>query len=161
VNTVEIDAETHASLIEPFVSAACATLQDMAGVEVFPQEIYRANVCKTVADVTAVIELEFSSTGMLVLGFSREAAAAVAARILAETGTEPDEELIRDCVGEIANIISGQAKALLHGTRFAFAHSTPRFLIGAGQLVSPEPGCFGVVFASDLGQFSLQICANL
>jgi len=160
VTNVEIDAQTRESLVNPFISATSVTLQEMAGTEVFPREVYRADVCKTVTDITAIIGLTFSSTGNLALGFPHDAATAVATRMLAETGVDVDDELIRDCVGEIANVISGQAKALLHGTRFAFTHCTPQVLLGADREVSRDVDCYAIVFGSEVGEFTLQICVR-
>jgi CheY-specific phosphatase CheX len=63
-------------------------------------------------------------------------------------------------MGEITNVIAGQAKAMLHGTPHRFAFSTPRLLSGG----DPVPGAVAgreflvVVFASDAGDFTLQLC---
>src|SRR5881397_517540 len=110
----------------------------MLSLEVFPRETRRADGCKTVNDVTAVIKLTFCSTGSLVLGFPRDMAQALAQRLLVDSGAEVDDALIRDCVGEIANVVAGQAKAVLHGTPYRFTHSTPTIFLGPDRTISDE-----------------------
>src|SRR5258708_4378888 len=130
----------------------------MAGVEAVVRECYRANVGKTLNDVTAVIPLTFSSVGTLVLGFSWATASALAERVLAESGVPVDDEMIRDCVGEIANVVAGQTKVLLRGTRFHFTHATPTVLIGTDRMIATETACFVVGFTCELGEFTLHGC---
>ena len=81
--------------------------------------------------------------------------------MLADVTTELDEQLIRDCVGEIGNVVSGQAKALLAGTPFAFTFSLPEVVVGANHF-QPASGqeCLVVAFNSDQGEFSLRLLLN-
>jgi CheY-specific phosphatase CheX len=66
---------------------------------------------------TVVLGIKPATEGLLVLSFPDRTAAAITERVLADAKEEIDETLVRDCVGEIANVIAGQAKTLLAGTR--------------------------------------------
>jgi CheY-specific phosphatase CheX len=63
-------------------------------------------------------------------------------------------------MGEVANVIAGQAKTLLAETPYQLLLATPRVLSGAGFEVGSLPGIEGlvVVFDSDAGVFALQVC---
>jgi len=62
-------------------------------------------------------DLRFTSgiEGSLVLIFPQRTAEALADRMLAGVSIDVGDQLIRDCAGEIGNVVAGQAKALLSG----------------------------------------------
>ena len=97
---------------------------------------------------------------MLVLSFPAQTAAALAGRVLAEVTPAPDDDLVRDCMGELANVIAGQAKTLLAETPYQLLLATPSILSGAGLEFGSRPDADGlvVVFGSDAGDFALQVC---
>jgi chemotaxis protein CheX len=84
-------------------------------------------------------------------------AAGLAGRILAGVTQEVDENLIRDCVGEIANVVAGQTKAMLAGGPYRFAFSLPQ--VGDSKEYPPQQGleCLVIAFSSDQGEFDLQL----
>jgi chemotaxis protein CheX len=130
----------------------------MAGTEVVVRDVYRKPLHHTLGDVAAVIELLSVTEGFLVLGFPQRTAAALAGRILAGTTEEVGEELVRDCVGEIANVVAGQAKAILADTPHRFTFSLPKIVVGAGEILPQQgPDCLVVDFGSYQGEFALQL----
>jgi CheY-specific phosphatase CheX len=162
VETREIEPVLRESLIEPFISATCLTLREMAGVEAVVMESYRTMEHRTLADVSAVMPLTSPNGGTIVLGFSKPAATEVARRILAEVMPDVDEGMIRDCAGEVLNVIAGQAKALLHGTQYPISFATPT-VVGMGQAIpgNEDADCLVVEFQSDAGGIVLQLCLHL
>ena len=147
--------EDQEKLLALFISAASLALAEMAGAEVVAEAICQKTL--SLGDISAVIEL--SNDGALVLGFSEKSATALAGRILKDVVSEPDQDMIRDCVGEIANVIGGQAKALLAETPFRLVLSMPRGLAGQIPELLQNPGrdCLGVIFHSDLGEFTMHL----
>jgi CheY-specific phosphatase CheX len=99
--------------------------------------------------------------GALVLSFPQTTAAALARRILAGVTTEVDESLIRDCVGEIASVVTGQAKALIAERPFRFGFSLPQVVVNAEEF-QPQQGSDSLVveFNCDQGEFALQLFVN-
>jgi chemotaxis protein CheX len=154
-----VTGEVRDKLVEPFVAAACTALGEMAGTEVVVQAVSRKEISHTLGDLAAVIELRSANEALLVLNFPVLTAAALAGRILAGVTQAPDEDLVRDCVGEIANVVAGQAKALLAGTAYQFTFSVPRVVAGAGQELRTEVavGCLIVAFRSEVGDFAMQL----
>jgi chemotaxis protein CheX len=150
-------------LLEPLIAATCTAVSEMASTEVVVGAVYQKTIRHTLGDVSAVLGLMSAAGGSLVLSFPERTAAALAGRILTGVTEEVDENLIQDCVGEIANVVAGQAKALLAGTPYRFAFSLPKVVVGAGHEVGPKQGldCLIVAFNSDPGQFFLQLFLKL
>src|SRR6185436_11611210 len=98
---------------------------EMAGIEIAVRSVYQKTHHKMFGDISAVIGLIARAEGAMVLSFPDGSAEAVVKRILAGMTDDPAEDMIRDCIGEIANVIVGQARGLLAGTDYAFAMSTP------------------------------------
>jgi chemotaxis protein CheX len=149
-------------LREPFIAAVGAALGEMAGVEVIVRSVFSKASDEPSGGISAVLELRSTVAGPLVLSFPARTASALASRILAGVTGEIDAGLIRDCVGEIANVIAGQAKALLAETVYRFAFAIPRVVVDGVPEVRPGQGqdCLGISFDSDLGSFTLQLFLN-
>jgi len=155
-----VSPELREQLLEPFISAANLTLTELAHTEPVVRSVYRTALPRTLGDVSAVLGLTAKGGEVLVLSFPAATASALAERILAEVEQVPDDELVRDCMGELANVIAGQAKTLLAETPYQLILATPVVLSGPGLEVGARPGVesLNVVFASDCGDFALQVC---
>jgi chemotaxis protein CheX len=151
--------EVRDNLLEPFRAAVCTAVGEMAATEVVAGEVWRMPTGDTLGDAAAVVGLQSATEGPLVLSFPWRTATALARRILAGAWREVDEDLVRDCVGEIANVVAGQAKALLAGTAYHFTFAVPRVVVGAGQQVAPGQGvdCLVAAFRCEQGEFALQL----
>jgi chemotaxis protein CheX len=123
----------------------------MAGAEVMVRAVSRTRPCVTAGNISAVLELKGEVVKLLVLSFPEATAAALAVRMLAGVTETPDDSLIRDCVGEMANVIAGQAKAMLAGTPYRFAFSVPRIVAGTADF-QPPPGLDNFAITLDTGQ---------
>jgi chemotaxis protein CheX len=67
-----------------------------------------------------------------------------------------DENLIRDCAGEIANVVAGQAKAMLAGGPYRFTFALPQVIADAKEWQHQQGlDCLVVAFKSDQGEFAL------
>jgi chemotaxis protein CheX len=146
--------------LQAFIQATFTTLAEMAEVVADVREVYATSTPRSVGDITVVLGLTPTPGAMLVLDFPGPTASALANRVLAEAGGTSDDDLVRDCMAELTNVIAGQAKALLHGTSHAFAFSTPKIMSKRDLLPGTDPGreFLIVMFASDAGDFTLQLC---
>ena len=146
-------------LLEPLIEAARAALSEMAGVEPVVHAVYQKSMHHALGDIAAVIGLVSpAGEASLVVSFPHRTARALAQRILAHVTQDVGEDLIRDCVGEIANVVAGQAKALLaeHPVRFEFR--LPQIVVNAAEFQPPKGlDCLVVVFDCDQGEFALQL----
>lgn len=147
-------------ILDAFIAATCATLAEMAETGADARDVYASATPRPSGDIIVVLGLTPTPGAMLVLDFPGPTASALASRVLAGADGASDDAIIRDCMGEITNVIAGQAKAMLHGTPYRFAFSTPRIVSGRGPVPATETGrdFLVVVFASDAGDFTLHLC---
>ena len=73
------------------------------------------------------------------------------------------EDIIQDsidAVGEICNMISGQARAGLAGMNIMLQGSTPSVIVGNKHSISHAPGVavVAIPFATESGNFTLEFC---
>jgi len=157
-----VSAEAREQLLEPFIAGAILTLSELAQTELAVRSVYRTALPRTLGDISAVLGLTAEGGEVLVLSLPARTAAALAGRVLAEVTQAPDDDLVRDCMGELANVIAGQAKTLLAETPYQLLLDTPRVLSGPGLEVGSRPDIESlvIVFGSEAGDFELQICLS-
>lgn len=159
-DTKPILEDIRKQLLGPFTSVIKVTMREMAGIEPMVRAVYQKTGHKIFGDISAVIGLKSSVDGAMVLSFPGDSAMAFTKLILKDVIDNPDGDIVRDCVGEIANVIAGQARGILASTSYQFAISTPIIVSGEEHEIRHRPGlpCLVAVFTSDAGDFALQLC---
>jgi chemotaxis protein CheX len=140
-------------LVGPFSEAVAAALRELAGVESILTEAHSTAEPVGFGDVSAILRL--NGEGFLVLSLPAPTAASLARRVLAETLSEVADDMVRDCMGEVANIIAGQAKTLFYGTRRHFTFTTPTVVNGPPSVQNAQR--WVATFHSDVGEFTLHV----
>lgn len=148
-----ISPDLSAAVLEPFIAAVRMCIGEMAAVNV--EQTPRREAAAPVSGISVLVELESPIKKALVLSFPRPTAIGLARRILSDVAVDLDEELIRDCMCEIGNVVCGQAKALCADTPHAFRFSLPK-VVNACELDSISGGILAM-FACDLGPFELRV----
>src|SRR5262245_18217579 len=142
-------------MVEAFSSAVPFALREMAGVEAFVRDARPATNMDGIEGLSAVIRLTAAAgVGRLILNIPEATAKELARHVLTETPDGVSAELIRDCVGELANVVAGQAKALLVGRPGHFRLSTPTIRVDGPTDVS---GGWLIRFDSDVGPFAVHL----
>lgn len=149
--------DEYEQLVGAFTSAAQTAFLEWARTEVCPGDVTPG---APPAAWTAVLAVRAAWGGFLVLQSSAAPARELARRVLAEAGTEPDEDMTRDCLGELANVIAGQAKALLSGTPLAFNLTPPRVTPGATLPDLPGGEWRAVALGCELGEVWMRVGAK-
>jgi chemotaxis protein CheX len=145
-------------LVEAFASAVGFALREMAAVEAFAGDAHRAPTAPAdgCAELSAVIRLTApGGEGRMVLSCPESTATALARRVLVGVADDPPADLVRDCLGEVANVVAGQAKALLVGHPAHFTLSTPT--VHTGNLGAPATERWVIPFVSDAGEFTVYL----
>jgi chemotaxis protein CheX len=111
-------------LIQPFINAADAILAELLqcstkiGDLSMEEEIYRRKGTASVVNIQGDIE------GRVILDLDPETAVRVAGH-LAGRPVEPSEQIVRETVNELANMVIGNAVTLLNDEGFRFKVSPP------------------------------------
>ncbi len=149
--------------INPFIDATRNVFSTMCGIDTKRKKLFLKEDHKMVGEVSGVMGLTGSATGSVVISMPGKLACMLVGRML---GEQPAEELnndVCDGVGEIINMIAGQAKAMLVKTRYHFKISIPSVVKGLGHEISHKKGTPNIVvlFESEGGQeFALQVCLS-
>lgn len=146
-------------LVFAFAEAVPFALREMAGVEAFVREEHPATADDGFGGLSANVRLAATggaaSFSML---YPEQTAIALTRCVLAGTTDQASPELVRDCIGEVANVVAGQAKALLVGSPAHFTLSTPTVRSG-------DPGALpaharAIAFESSVGRFTVLLCSE-
>lgn len=146
--------------INPFIDAARNVFSQMCQVEIARKRIFLKDDYKMMGDISGVMGLSGAATGSVVVSMPSKLACLVVGNML---GEDPAEELtqdVRDAVGEIINMISGQAKASLVKTKYHFTISIPTVVTGPGHEIAHQKGTPNIVvlFEGAGFDFALQVC---
>ncbi len=147
------------ALAKPFVQATINVLSSMTGLSPVPGKPYIKNTDEAQGDVSAIVGLTGCKSGAVALSFSQSCAIALVKGMLGDA----IEDILadtRDAVGEITNMISGQARATLSEMGLPLQGSTPSIVFGANHSLS-FPGqatTVAIPFETDHGAFTLEFC---
>lgn len=110
-------------------------------------------------EVSSVVDIKSESfQGFLCVSFDKGSYLEVVSTMLMEEQTELNADN-QDAVGEINNIIFGNAKAEI--TNFGVQMTVPKVLLGANQIVPCSQGSAGMMipFSTAKGKFYITVCA--
>ncbi|MBI4719457.1 MAG: chemotaxis protein CheX [Planctomycetes bacterium] len=141
-----------ARFINPFVSAIRQVFETMVHTPVRVGKPMLKSAAGHNPDVSGVIGFSGDAAGCVILSFSFDVAAKVASSFAAATIT-PEHPDFADAIGELANMVAGNAKAEFHGLSVSI--SLPSVIVGRDHAVSqsrnfphiviPCETCFGAV----------------
>ena len=101
---------TDAEVAKPFVDATKHVLTMMAQLDPKPGKPYVKKVSAAAGDVSAVVGLTGDRNGSISISFSKKCAVAMVKNMLGDDISDIIQDA-KDAVGEITNMISGQARA--------------------------------------------------
>jgi len=142
--------------INPFIASIKNVFSTMVQTEVtIGKPALRSDHDQSV-DVSGVIGLSGDITGAVVLGFSSEVACKIASTFagIDMTLDHPD---FTDAIGELANMVAGNAKKDFTGHNVSI--SLPSVIVGAGHLVSQLKASPTLVIPcnSPAGSFNVEV----
>lgn len=122
--------------LSPFVEAAFAVLEAEVGIGTAQRGglTLQRSACTT-NDVTALISIVGQIQGVALYGMSQDMALKIVSQILGQAFAELDE-LAQSGIGELANVITGQASKRLAEAGYEAKISPPTLILGKGILVS-------------------------
>lgn len=147
---------THA---QPFITATKNVLQAMANFDVVVGTPYLKKDLVARGDVSAVIGITGEKNGTFSISFDRPTAIHLVQQILGDA-IEDILQDVQDAVGEITNMISGQARVGLAEMGIKLQGSTPSVIMGNGHTIahmSTAP-TIAIPFTCQAGNFTLEFC---
>ncbi|OGS34275.1 MAG: hypothetical protein A2293_13650 [Elusimicrobia bacterium RIFOXYB2_FULL_49_7] len=152
-----------AKLINPFISATIDLLATMADMTATRKDLFLKKNYRLAGDVSGIMNITGRMEGSVAVTLERGLALEIVSRILHSPASELTEEDIKDGVGELVNIISGNAKASLAGTEYAHEITLPAVIIGYGHEISHPRGapCIVALFESGAHTFGVQVSVQV
>ena len=146
------------SFINPFLQAVINVLQTMAHIDVESATPYINKDRKATGDVTGIIGVSGYSEGTMSITLEEPVILKIVNNMLYEEFTEINDDIC-DAVGELTNMISGQARAKLSEQGLSFDASTPIVVAGKGIVmkhVSNSP-ILAIPFSIEEGNFVVEV----
>jgi len=119
-------------MINPFLQAALNVISMMAMLNPEPGKPFLKKDRKAIGDISGVIGLTGEMKGVVVVSFSTGAACKIVGAMLGEEFTELNAD-ISDAVGELTNMISGDARRQLAQMGHNFEAGLPTIISGSGH----------------------------
>ncbi|MHC6203538.1 chemotaxis protein CheX [Breznakiellaceae bacterium SP9] len=146
--------------IEPFIEACTCVFESFLGCEVIPESPYPFDKnAKHEWDISGVIGVTGDARGTMVISMKKDLAFKLAGKLTGKTYTQLNDD-VADTIGEIVNIISGNAKRGLE-KMFRLFISLPIIVRGKGHSIAWATGQTNIlsipftIFEND--QFTLSI----
>ena len=148
-----------ASLINPFINATMNVLETMAFLKSEAGKPYLKKDVVAKGDVTGIIGLTGVANGTIAVTFEENAILKVVSNMFGEEMTSLNHE-VSDAVGEITNMISGQARRELEGLGKVFEAAIPSVITGKDhEVVHYTTGpIIAIPFRTEGGNFTIEVC---
>ncbi|MDY0132385.1 MAG: chemotaxis protein CheX [Desulforegulaceae bacterium] len=150
-----------AELVNPFITATIKVLETMAFITVIPGKPYLKKEFTATGDVSSIVGLTGSPSGSFSLSFEKKIILKIVSNMFGEEITTFNED-VAEAAGEIANMVSGQARQELEAGGFLFDGSIPSVVTGENHELRhiTEGPKIAVPFQEKEteGRFTLEIC---
>lgn len=144
---------------KPFIKATRTVLASVAALEVVAGTPYvkKDNVAR--GDVSAVIGITGDLRGTFSISLDKPTAIYVVKQMLGDA-VENILQDVQDAVGEISNMISGQARAGLAEMGVKLQGSTPTVIMGDGHTIThmSSTRAIAIPFTTQAGTFTVEFC---
>jgi len=147
------------TLVNPFISATVKVLETMASTKVNPGKPFLKKDKIARGDVTGIIGITGEANGTISVTFDEGSILGIVSRMFGEELTEMNAE-ISDAVGELTNMISGQARRKLEENGREFQAAIPSVVTGKDHEINhiTSGPIVAIPFTTDGGKFTIEIC---
>jgi len=146
--------------ITPFIKSIQNVFSMMLQLEVSVEEPSIKDDQKATYDVSGIIGLSGDVTGSVVLSFPTDTAERMVTLFTGEQ-IEPEHEDFADAIGELVNMVSGNAKADFKGQDVSI--STPSVVVGADHHISrpKDIPCVIIPCVTDCGDLVIEVAIQI
>ena len=147
------------TLINPFINATVNVLETMASISVKTGRLYLKEDNVAVGDVSGVLGLTGGTNGTLSISFENDCIQYIVSNMLNVFENASDEG-IADAVGELTNMISGQARYELEEMGIVSRAGRPTVITGRNHSIRHyiEGPIIAIPFSTESGKFTIEVC---
>ena len=147
------------ALAKPFIKATREVLTVMAGITPTAAKPYVKKDNSARGDVSAVIGLSGDKNGTFAISFSKKCAVHIVRQMLGDAIEDLIND-VQDAVGEISNMISGQARVGLVDMGVTLSGSTPSVIMGDNHTIKhvTTAPIMAIPFTTENGDFTVEFC---
>jgi chemotaxis protein CheX len=154
--------DTIKGIIAQFVDATTSVLQTMAMTEAKAGTPFVKQDASAKGDITGVIGFsnpKGKSRGTMSLTFTTATALGIVSAMIYEEQTEINDA-VTDAVGELTNMISGQARKGLVGMGMIFEGAIPSVITGTGHIIRhvSTSAVLAIPFETQYGPLMVEVC---
>ncbi len=143
--------------VNPFIQAACEVLDSELGGEAQRGEVRLQKSAFTTDEVTALVGVTGTVSGLVLYSMSQTTAVALASRMMGQEFQELDA-LAQSGIGELGNVITGRAGVLLSEAGYLSNITPPALVVGRGTMVTTlDLNRLVFTLQTDVGDLEVQL----
>lgn len=145
-------------IINPFLEAAVHVLKTMTDIEALPGKPFLKKDKHALGDVSAIIGISGDARGSMALTFTASCIKEVVSRLLKVAVHEIDDD-VQDAVGELTNMICGDARGRLGEEGFSLQAGIPTIVTGKDHSIKHinDGPYLGIPFETPFGAFVVEV----
>lgn len=145
-------------IVNYFLAAAMHVIKTMARMESEPGKPFLKKDDLALGDVSAVIDISGAAEGSMALSFEEECIKAIVSNLFGEPVKEINND-VRDAVGELTNVICGDARRRIAEKDIVLQAGIPTIVAGKDHIIShPYDGPrLAIRFTTSSGRFAVEI----
>ena len=146
------------AFINPFIESTLRSLDMMAGIQAEKAGLELKEDLITTYDVSAIIGLTGETSGSIIISMPEALACKIASNMLMEEIASLNRN-VEDAIGEIGNIVVGDARRALIQDGHSLNISIPTVVIGVGHKISRsgDVPCIAIPFTTPFGNFEVNV----
>ncbi|MDL2271995.1 chemotaxis protein CheX [Desulfovibrio sp. OttesenSCG-928-I05] len=146
-------------IAKAFITATTNILSTMAGIEAKHGVPYVKKGNVAAGDVSAIVGVTGPKRGTIAVSFSQACAVAMVRGMLGDDIEDIIQDT-QDAVGEITNMVSGQARASLAEKGLVLQGATPSVIMGKNHVIShmTSSPVMAIPFGTESGAFTVEFC---
>ena len=144
--------------VNPFIESTLRSLDMMAGIKADKTGLALKEDLITTYDISAIIGLTGETSGSIIISMPASLACKVASNMLMEEILTLNKS-VEDAIGEIGNIVVGDARRALIQEGHSLSISIPTVVIGSGHKISRtgDIPCIAIPFTTLFGDFEVNV----
>lgn len=148
-----------AKIINPVIQATVDILDKVGSLQIKVNKPFIKEDSKARGEITSIIALSGDTSGTVSISFPGKCILSIVSKMLGEQMIELNED-IKDALGEITNMISGQATQLFEMTGQRLKASLSQVIMGNDLIVphNADTVVLGIPCMTDHGEILIEMC---